>query len=909
MNRFSLILFVCYNVAFPSTAKCQETPPVVVSASMESTTEGYVLKVTAQIREGLHIYSQSQQEPFLAAKFSITEASKGIRELQPFLAEREPELMSHPNLEVQLSEFSRSITWTSAVLTDKDTEDATIKGTLYVQACEDGRCFDPVTYAFEASIGEGATTYPASGTLLLQLSDFPASGAFSVSHLDVEPLQNDQSLWTVLPLAFLAGLLLNFMPCVLPVVALKLLSFVQQAQSDRRRILLMNLSYTGGVLFVMTVLASLAVFAGMGWGEQFSSSGFTITLAAIVFAFGLSFLGVWEIPLPGFVSTADGKAPQEGYTGAFTKGILSTVLATPCSGPFLGAALAWAVTQSTAMTYSVFAVVGLGLASPYLVIGAVPSLIRFLPKPGHWMITFKYVMGFVMLGTVVYLLSFVSIASVVPTVLLLLGVGVAVWYAGQTPYSAALPRKLRTWGIAALMIVVTSTVSFGWFEGVMNERFERAAARLMSERLGPDSNGELTAENSSEDQIAWQDYSAARLEAAIASGRPVFVDFTADWCLTCKANEAAAVNTTELARALKDQNAIALRADKTEPNPEADLLLRKLGNSAASIPFYAVFHPDNPTQPILLDGVYASYQPFVDAVARSSDQPDERLVSDTEPPPANDVDASTTSEQDTSPAKTKTETNLHAEKITWKPYTEHDLQAALDAGQSVFVDFTADWCPTCQTNHTTAIKTDALRAALQEKQVVAFLADKTENHPEADALLKKLGNNDGHIPFYAVIHADDVDNPIVMDGPHESPNQLVAAVNRTQTKEAFSSVTPEGKIAWQPYSAQLLEEQLAAGRSVFVDFTADWCPTCKKNHAAAIDTDEFKAALQQKQVVALMADKTAGHPEADEFLKQLGNNDGHIPFYAIIHADDVDNPVVLDGPIESPTTFVEALAK
>jgi len=298
-----------------------------------------------------------------------------------------------------------------------------------------------------------------------------------------------------LPFAFLAGFLLNLMPCVLPVVGLKLLSFVQQAQSDRRRILLMNFAYTAGLVFVMLVLASLAVFAGMGWGGQFSSTGFTIILAAIVFAFGLSFLGVWEIPLPGFVSTVPGRIPQEGYAGAFGKGILSTLLATPCSGPFLGTALAWAVTQSAVFTYGVFVTVGLGMASPYLVIGAFPALIRFLPKPGNWMITFKYVMGFVMLATVVYLLSFVAIASVVPTILLLLGIGIAVWFAGQTPFTAARSKKLRAWGIAPLMILASSSVSFGWLEGVMQERFERAAVRFAADQLERDS-GQRTARQS-----------------------------------------------------------------------------------------------------------------------------------------------------------------------------------------------------------------------------------------------------------------------------------------------------------------------------------------------------------------------------------------------------------------------------
>ena len=480
--------------------------------------------------------------------------------------------------------------------------------------------------------------------------------AFSLNDLEVESVCATESAWVVLPLAFVAGFLLNFMPCVLPVVGLKLLSFVQQAQSDRKRILLMNLSYTAGLVSVMLVLASLAVFAGLGWGEQFSSSTFTIALAVAVFAFGLSFLGVWEIPLPGFVGSSSGKSSQEGYSGAFSKGILSTLLATPCSGPFLGAALAWALKQPPFVTYIVFVTVGLGMASPYLVIGAFPSLIRFLPKPGNWMVTFKHLMGFVMLATVVYLLSFVAVASVVPTVLLLLGIGMAVWYAGQVPMTAERPEKLRGWGVATVIVLVTTFVSFGWLEGVMQSRFERAAARLVareakanavSNRSATPTANQIPASNASSPQdssdgapaesdaspmslvtfdaerypstkseagIVWREYTPELLESAIAAGRPVFVDFTADWCLTCKSNEAAAVETEVFAETLQEHQVIALRADKTEPNEDADALLKKLGNKAASIPFYAFFDPEDPGDPIVMDGIHTSHKSFVDAV-------------------------------------------------------------------------------------------------------------------------------------------------------------------------------------------------------------------------------------------------------------------------------------------------------
>ena len=207
---------------------------------------------------------------------------------------------------------------------------------------------------------------------------------------------------------FLGGLILNIMPCVLPVIGLKILSFVEQAGHNRRRALMLNVWYSAGLLAVFFILASLAIGPQhLGWGELFGRPWFTITLSAVVFVMALSFMGVWEVPLPTFLGS--GKtgelAAQEGAAGAFFKGVLTTFLATPCSAPIFAPALVWATAQPAWLTYTVFLSAGLGMASPYLLVGAFPALLRFLPKPGAWMETFKTFMGFVLMGTVVYLLA------------------------------------------------------------------------------------------------------------------------------------------------------------------------------------------------------------------------------------------------------------------------------------------------------------------------------------------------------------------------------------------------------------------------------------------------------------------------------------------------------------------------
>jgi thiol:disulfide interchange protein DsbD len=366
---------------------------------------------------------------------------------------------------------------------------------------------------------------------------------------------------------------------------------------------------------VMLVLATFAVFAGLGWGEQFSSTTFSVTLAAIVFAFALSFLGIWEVPIPGFVGAAGGAADGEGYGGAFSKGVLSTLLATPCSGPFLGSALAWAIVQPAYLTYAVFAFVALGMASPYLLVGLFPRLVRLLPRPGNWMVTFKQMMGFVLLVTVVYLLSFIPAPSVVPTVLVLLGVGFGCWWVGRGLLESR-GRRLRGWGVAAASVAATAWLSFGWLEDVMSERFERAVERRFLAAADP-SGPVAVFPRRDLDGIAWEPFSKRRLEELVNGGKTVFVDFTADWCLTCKANEAAAIERPEVARLIRENGVVALRADKTKPAPEVDETLRRLGNKTASIPFYAIFPGNSSSKPILLDGLLTSPEPIVQAVRQA----------------------------------------------------------------------------------------------------------------------------------------------------------------------------------------------------------------------------------------------------------------------------------------------------
>jgi thiol:disulfide interchange protein DsbD len=428
-------------------------------------------------------------------------------------------------------------------------------------------------------------------------------------------------LLVVLATAFAAGFILNFMPCVLPVIGLKLVAFVQQAGDRRGRILVLNLWYSAGVMSVFLILATLAIFLGWSWGEQFSSVAFNVVLASVVFIFALSFLGVWEIPIPGFVGS--GKtgelAEREGATGAFSKGVLSTVLATPCSGPLLGSALTWALLQPPAMAYAAFAAVGLGMASPYLLIGAFPQLVAFLPRPGAWMDTFKQKMAFVLLGTVIYLLTLVSVAYVVPTVAFLIGLWAACWNVGRVPLTESLRKRLSGWIFSAAFAAAIGFVAFGWLHGITESRFQSVVDRAIAQRSAltdrPEIDGAATASRGANASgLMWRPYSRRLLEKLAAEGKTVFVDFTADWCLTCKSNESVALNRPEVKMFVDSNGVVALKADKTQPSPEIDELLALLGNKGRSIPFYAVFPAVAPNKPILLDGLFTSPGPILQAL-------------------------------------------------------------------------------------------------------------------------------------------------------------------------------------------------------------------------------------------------------------------------------------------------------
>ena len=385
------------------------------------------------------------------------------------------------------------------------------------------------------------------------------------------------SLWWALFLGFLAGVILNIMPCVLPVISIKILSFVQQAKEDRARVFKLGVSFAGGILFVFLILAGLAAFAGQNWGQQFQSNTFLVAMISLVFLFALGMFDLYEFTVPGFV-TKTGTEYKEGYLGAFSKGMLATVLATPCSGPFLGGTLAWALKQPPLVIFTIFAAIGLGMAFPYVVLTAHPAFLKIVPKPGTWMNRFKEFMGFILMGTVVYLLTILPSNRVVWVVCFSLFLAMGAWIFGKVTGPWKPMRHRFVWRGVALMVIVFG----GWFSfGVLQPLYTESGA-------GYD---------------GWRRFEMESFLAALKEGKTVVVDWTADWCPNCKFVEKTVLDSQEVRRTFEKKKVVLMKADITRKRPVAEALMEKLGSR--SIPFLGIFPGDDPYRPWVLRDIYS----------------------------------------------------------------------------------------------------------------------------------------------------------------------------------------------------------------------------------------------------------------------------------------------------------------
>ncbi len=387
-------------------------------------------------------------------------------------------------------------------------------------------------------------------------------------------------------LAFIGGLLLNLMPCVFPVLFLKGLALVLAGGEERRRLRLHGLVYTIGILvsfwlLVAALLGLRATGATLGWGFQFQSPVFLMLMAALLFFLGLSLAGQFDIGLT-LTGTGQSLAAKQGYAGSFFAGVLAVVVATPCAAPFMGAAIGYALAQPAAITFAVFTALALGLAAPYVALTLRPAWTRLLPRPGAWMEILKQAVSVFMFGTVIWLSWVVAQAYGANLLLALLSifllVAIAGWFLGRWP--------ARRWATAVAAVILIATVI-----GVI-----AAPARLAepAARNGLQAGAQKRASGTNQ---PWQPWSADAVQNSLASGRPVFVDFTASWCLSCQVNERLALAQPEVEQAFQNHNVLLLKADWTREDPAITQALAALGRSG--VPVYALYIPGEPNPRLL----------------------------------------------------------------------------------------------------------------------------------------------------------------------------------------------------------------------------------------------------------------------------------------------------------------------
>ena len=544
---------------------------VAASPSVESVRIGgrFEVSVTVDIKPGYHVQSNRPYIAGLIPTEAIPEPATGAGFDKPVYPEAK--VMIDKRLGMKLSEFhGRPVIRIPVEVTEEAVGGPLeLAGIVIAQACDDrtGRCFAPETVAWSASVAlVGAP--PAA----VASSDDGIGGEFA------EPppaTESSMSLPVMLLLALLGGVILNVMPCVWPVVSIKILSFVQQAHDDPKRVLRLGLLFALGILVSFWLLGLVAVAAkaaagGATWGTQFSNPSFVVAMIVILYVFGLSLFGVFEINLPGAAAgTLSAATTREGYAGSFVKGMLATVLATPCTAPLLGPAIAVAFTQSSAVIMAAMTAIGLGMSLPYVLLAARPAWLRFLPKPGPWMDSFKQFTGFLLMGVVVGLLyvlgDLLGKEGLVATIAFLTFLGLACWVYGKINL---------LWGAAARVLtsvgVVVIAVLGGWFAYFIY----------------------------SPGEVAWIPHRRGLHRQLAAEGRTVFVNYTATWCTKCWVEKITVLDTDAVQDKMRELGVVPIKADFTRRPDWMAEELKAYGR--AGVPLDVILPAGKPDEPIIL---------------------------------------------------------------------------------------------------------------------------------------------------------------------------------------------------------------------------------------------------------------------------------------------------------------------
>lgn len=551
---------VCREVCIPGKAELEITRPVVAAAAG-------LLRAEPDANLYERLISRLPQTVPAGFKAGFKPIASGYQ-ITIVTGQRETEAAFFPaDLDLIANAAPQTVTPTARGLTLDVQKDpvatTTPKELIGIVELSGNRAYEIAIPAGAAvavqSLAPTTAAAPAFNTAGMETNSAnPANSASSASN---------SSLFRIIGLAFLGGIILNLMPCVFPVLFLKGMALVNSGHEQRHKLRTHGLVYTAGILVSFWILVGVLIGlrsagAHLGWGFQFQSPLFLFLMAGLLFFLGLSLAGQFEI---GFSLTSAGGslAAKQGYAGSFFTGVLAVIVATPCTAPFMGAAIGYALAQPSAVTFAVFTALALGLAAPYLALAFQPAWTRLLPRPGAWMEILRQVVSVPIFGTVIWL-AWVVAQAYGATMLAALLVGflllaIAGWFLGRWP--------AKGWAAVLAGMFILCVVGLGIYSA---EALATPAQAIAVAQTG-----------------SWQPWSEDAVKKAQSEGHPVFVDFTAKWCLSCQVNERVALTKSEVMQAFEDAHVVLLKADWTQHDDAISNALQQLGRDG--VPAYALY--------------------------------------------------------------------------------------------------------------------------------------------------------------------------------------------------------------------------------------------------------------------------------------------------------------------------------
>ncbi len=668
--------------ALPEPLDKAEHVKVSVAADAPTAAPGKAFNVivSADLERGAHMQSHKPLDEYYIAAYVFVEPAEGFEigdVVYPPGVERTDKVLG------KLSEYSGTVAFKVPVTVNDDagTAPRRVRGILQYQICNDaGTCYPPQRIewslpirmeggpapaagddefasilASSASLGSAvaderalgapdpeqasASVAPDNQTGETRAGSEAPSAADSSSNLatwlsSAEAFFNRYGFTGVLAMAFIGGLVLNLMPCVLPVISLKVLSFVRQAGEDRGRILALGLTYCAGILVFFGFLAVLFATTGTGWGQLFQKPRVVIGLAAVVTAFALSLFGVFAVFTPKVIDHLGQKAAErEGLPSAFATGLLATFLGTACTAPFLSAAVGAATRYPPAQGAMIFMAVGVGMAFPFVLLSAQPAWLKFVPRPGPWMHTFEVLMGFLLLGTAVWLLNplrdQIGDWGLLLTIIFLLFVSLAVWVKGRIQFGDPPTRKLAMNGVALAIVALGWLLPFRAMDTIDDLRLDVSHRRKLINdgklyaQLDAEKRGEVAWKPDWSRGIPWLEYDEEHVRRYVEAGYTVFVDFTASWCASCKTNLKTSIDVEATRALMRELNVVPIEADYSSEDPMIKAVLERF--KRAGVPLYLVYSPGRPDEPQILPELLTP-QIVTDALRKAGPSKPERLA-------------------------------------------------------------------------------------------------------------------------------------------------------------------------------------------------------------------------------------------------------------------------------------------